>query len=462
MDAHYILSLLLLFLPVSMSAFTNTAAYCECDQRGATQGMACICENYDGAFPEDFPAEMVKMSFVSCSLFSVPSGAFDGLELLREIHFTRSKITVIESDAFKDFNEFDLITFRGDAWGDEAALISTIEENAFHNLRFDRGTTDDIDNGILFDGVKIGIIKKHAFNSISNLPQLTVERVEINTINDLSFHGTEDIVELTLKNSNINNAISMPFEAPVSFVTFIMNQVTTPVLSAFMLPSTSSEVILTQSTFDTMQCGIFADGIPAKVQSEDNYIICDCRLDWLFTGPGSTSTDAIIEGFVCKGPKSAIGHDLIDYKDMPLPCDGVTSIKKCDLYEDDGNDVPILAIVLPVIFIVSGVVALIVVLLVIRHYKKKEKKAKYVPSAADIRKSDIPPDLPPPRQTPYEETYYSLPDEYLKARESTKTYNTDTTGATYKGGDSSKAYNTDSSATTYKGGELYLSVNTND
>ena len=407
--------------------FFDLPPTCSCEQLGATQGLSCQCQSVEGTFPEGFPEDVVKMTFNQCSLFSIPSGAFDGLELLSEIHFLYSKIVSIESGAFASLSQIDLISFRGSSWGDQSALITTIHTGAFTDLHFSRGTTDGLDNGILFENLKIGEIESNAFESITGMSQLSMRRSEISRVSDESFHGVENIVTFRIFNSNITNQLNQPFQLPVSFITFILNGLSTPVLSPFMIPSDSSEVTFSNGNVDTIDCGLFADGLPVEMEWEDNQVVCDCRLQWMFGDEEGKYAlpESIIDSFTCKGPSSAIGNELSDYSEIPLPCSGVSAVTTCELYTGGGSGVPVLAIVLPIVFICIAIIVIVLAILMYRKYRKHERNEKisqHPPSKGNTLNAGTykptarysqPPELPPPREgsRPISEGYYDLPDD---------------------------------------------------
>ena len=273
------------------------------------------------------------IEFIACTFPRIPEGSFENVRGIEKLVIKHSTINLVEAGAFRGLRNLEDLLVVGPEADDMAqvssnensqewTVINQVQRDAFSDIA-------DVDH-VYFYYVNFGLIQTNAFTNVHDIDHFNITFCKVQTLETRAFAGLDRISELSISHVQVANPDSFAFDHIWNVTSFTMEHVTSVILRKHMFSGYTARLNVHDNHFQTMECEVFGNRAPAHIEWTNNYIRCDCRLEWLFLEEEPVFPPDLLEGFRCEGP------DIVDDEKLSalieqsiLPCDGYEPRASC-------------------------------------------------------------------------------------------------------------------------------------
>ena len=373
--------LMAVLLCVLTPASSECPEGCRCDMGKGTVKCTTVA-----SFPSDLPAATKKLTFYGCNLNEIPTQAFVKFQQLRSVNFEETVIQYVRPRAFyrvgrglynkelsfikvsikeigygafeelHDFTTISMVRVNFDNMSrysftnfnnitrfvvsdatmpvllsDTFTRISnvitfTIEKSAFTTVKYEAFSHFTHINKINLFGLRIGHLGPH-FMTTDHVDVITVVDGKINVLQNCAFCGFS-AGSITIAQNSVKETHGNIFRGiNATMLTIVGNTIPSIIIRffSFGLPN-QAQVAFTGNHVKTIMCDANGADYPRSTVYgiNDNSIVCDCRLNWLWKKwNGTHAAKQITPGFICEGSKSKSVADYfkkLSTSDESPPC----------------------------------------------------------------------------------------------------------------------------------------------
>ena len=263
-----------------------------------------------------------ELSFVKVSIKETAYGAFEELHDFSLIYMMRVNFDNMSRYSFTNFNNITDFVISNATMpvvvSDTFTRISnvttfTIEYSAFTAIKYDAFSHFTHVNKINLFGMRVGHLGPH-FMTTDHVDAITIVDGKIDVLQNCVFCGL-NAGSVTIAQNSVRATEGNVFRGITArMLTIVGNTIPSIVIRffSFHLPN-QAQVAFTGNHVKTIKCEANGADYPRSTVYgiNDNSIVCDCRLNWLWKKWNGTYAEMqITAGFICEGTRS---QSVADY-----------------------------------------------------------------------------------------------------------------------------------------------------